>query len=105
MKLVEIAQKLHKNVPQLSFTPPVTHVYNLLDYAWALRRGYLECYSAGHSQVALAGMNPGLFSIPPKRIATYDPPAATRRFKRVILVVTLAAGWHAAGIMASELET
>lgn len=63
MKLVKIAQELRKDVSDLSFTPPVTHVYNPLEYAWSLHRDYLERYGAGHPQVVLVGMNPGPFGM------------------------------------------
>ena len=32
--VVQIARNLERRVGKLAFGPPVTHVYNPLDYAW-----------------------------------------------------------------------
>ena len=50
---------LSERVDALSFGPPVTHVYNPLDYARAPVERYLEMAAAGRSQSLLLGMNPG----------------------------------------------
>lgn len=63
MNLIQIAQELCNDVSQQSFAPPITHVYNPLEYAWALHREYLERYGAGHPEVVLVGMNPGPFGM------------------------------------------
>lgn len=47
----------------LSFSPPVTHVYNPLAYAWAPHRQYLERYGQGSREILLFGMNPGPFGM------------------------------------------
>jgi len=43
----------------LKFAPPVTHVYNPLDYAWAGHEAYVRAYAAGPKRVIFFGMNPG----------------------------------------------
>lgn len=44
----------------LRFGPPVTHVYNPLDYAWGAHAEYLERYGGSREgRVILLGMNPG----------------------------------------------
>jgi single-strand selective monofunctional uracil DNA glycosylase len=63
MELVEIARRLREDVASLSFAPPVTHIYNPLEYAWALHREYLKRYGTGHPPVVLVGMNPGPFGM------------------------------------------
>jgi single-strand selective monofunctional uracil DNA glycosylase len=63
MTLVEIARQLRKDVSQLSFGLPVTHVYDPLEYAWSLHREYLSRYGTGQPQVVLVGMNPGPFGM------------------------------------------
>ena len=40
--MIEIARELGRAVSRLEFGPPVTHVYNPLDYAWQAHRRYLE---------------------------------------------------------------
>lgn len=57
--LVGIARELGKAVDELRFAPPVSHVYNPLDYAWPAHAQYLERYGAGCREVLLLGMNPG----------------------------------------------
>ena len=58
-KLATIARRLAAEVGALTFAPPVTHVYNPLDYAWAPHREYLARFGGGHADVVLVGMNPG----------------------------------------------
>ena len=59
MNLVDIARDLAENVAKLHFGPPVTHVYNPLEYAWAAHRQYLERFGSGPKEVLFLGMNPG----------------------------------------------
>jgi single-strand selective monofunctional uracil DNA glycosylase len=59
VSLVSSARRLAREVSELSFGEPVTHVYNPLDYAWASHRRYLERYGASPKEVVLVGMNPG----------------------------------------------
>lgn len=58
-RLVEIARDLREGLRGLEFGPPVTHVYNPLEYAWAPASQYLERYGGGPKEVVLVGMNPG----------------------------------------------
>jgi single-strand selective monofunctional uracil DNA glycosylase len=57
--LVEIYDELRREVADLGFGPPVSHVYNPLDYAWAAHRQYLERFGRGRRELVLLGMNPG----------------------------------------------
>lgn len=61
--LIAAAQRLRAAVDGLSFAPPVTHVYDPLDYAWDLHRRYLERYGEGRRRVVFLGMNPGPFGM------------------------------------------
>jgi single-strand selective monofunctional uracil DNA glycosylase len=61
--LINAAQRLRDAVNQLSFAPPVTHVYNPLDYAWAAHEMYLSRYGNGRKRVIFLGMNPGPFGM------------------------------------------
>jgi single-strand selective monofunctional uracil DNA glycosylase len=58
-KLIAAARQLAKDVDALSFAPPVTHVYNPLDYAWTAHKQYLEMVNPGGAVVLFMGMNPG----------------------------------------------
>ena len=59
MEPVKISRALARDVARLSFGPPVTHVYNPLEYARAPHELYLERYARPGVEVLLVGMNPG----------------------------------------------
>ncbi len=61
--LVSIAKRLGKEVDELQFRPPVTHVYNPLAYAWVPHRRYLMVHGTPPKEVLLVGMNPGPFGM------------------------------------------
>src|SRR5215467_7686911 len=62
-ELIAAAQQLSAAVSKLKFGPPVTHVYNPLDYAWAAHEAYLRRYGNGTKRVIFLGMNPGPFGM------------------------------------------
>jgi single-strand selective monofunctional uracil DNA glycosylase len=62
-RLIEAAQHLSESVGQMRFAPPVSHVYNPLEYAWDIHRSYLERYGSGRKRVIFLGMNPGPFGM------------------------------------------
>ena len=51
--------ELSEEVNQLHFAPPVTHVYNPLDYTWEAHAQYLELYGEAPKEALFLGMNPG----------------------------------------------
>lgn len=58
--LLEIARQLATSVSKIDFAPPVTHVYNPLEYAWDAYAAYLDRYGTlGCDRTVLLGMNPG----------------------------------------------
>jgi single-strand selective monofunctional uracil DNA glycosylase len=57
--LWKIAQDLTRELQDLRFDPPVTHVYNPLSYAAEPHRAYLERFGDGAEDAILLGMNPG----------------------------------------------
>ena len=61
--LVAAARELAQTVDAMRFSPPVSHVYNPLDYAWAIHENYLRRYGAGRKRVIFVGMNPGPFGM------------------------------------------
>jgi single-strand selective monofunctional uracil DNA glycosylase len=56
---VQIARRLSSAVNTLPFAPPITHVYNPLDYARHPHEAYLKAYARPGIEVMLVGMNPG----------------------------------------------
>jgi single-strand selective monofunctional uracil DNA glycosylase len=59
MSLLRISDDLAAELGGLHFSPPVTHVYNPLEYARAPYRQYLGRYGKPPRPVVLVGMNPG----------------------------------------------
>jgi len=62
-RLIAAAEKLRSAVDTLKFSPPVTHVYNPLAYAWEPHAEYLRRFANGHKRVVFLGMNPGSFGM------------------------------------------
>ena len=56
---VTIARSLGRAANRCCFDPPVTHVYNPLDYAFGAHSDYLARYCLPEAEVVLLGMNPG----------------------------------------------
>ncbi|HET9419122.1 MAG TPA: uracil-DNA glycosylase family protein [Chthoniobacterales bacterium] len=61
--LIAAALRLRQAASKLTFGPPVTHVYNPLEYAWRAHQLYLRCYGSGRKRVLFLGMNPGPFGM------------------------------------------
>ncbi len=62
-QIVESSRRLRQAVNRLRFAPPVSYVYNPLDYAWAAHEAYLRLYAASPRRVIFLGMNPGPFGM------------------------------------------
>jgi len=62
-KMIEAARELGAAVDRIKFTPPVTHVYNPLDYAWRAHEAYLRKFANSQKRVVFLGMNPGPFGM------------------------------------------
>ena len=62
-QLITVARELSAQVDRLKFKPPVTNVYNPLDYAWAAHEKYLKKFGEGKKRVVFIGMNPGPFGM------------------------------------------
>jgi len=60
---MDAARALGEAVGRLRFAPPVTHVYNPLDYAWAAHEAYLRASAATPKRLVFLGMNPGPFGM------------------------------------------
>jgi single-strand selective monofunctional uracil DNA glycosylase len=62
-KLRAAARRLSREVGALCFGPPVTHVYNPLEYARKPHDAYVNTYARAHKRVIFLGMNPGPFGM------------------------------------------
>lgn len=63
MELIEIADRLRREMRELAFSAPAAYVYSPLDYAWEPHRRYLEQWGGRGAKVLLVGMNPGPFGM------------------------------------------
>ncbi|CAK0770283.1 single-strand selective monofunctional uracil DNA glycosylase [Gammaproteobacteria bacterium] len=61
--LIDIAKDLADAVEDMTFSAPVSYVYNPLRYAWAPHAEYLTRFGEGRKNVILLGMNPGPFGM------------------------------------------
>lgn len=61
--LLRAAQRLCADIRRLKFGPPVTHVYNPLDYAWPAYATYLRRFGQPPKRVVFLGLNPGPFGM------------------------------------------
>ena len=61
--IVSITRTLSRRAGALTFAPPVTHIYNPLEYAWAPHLAYLLRYGTRSPEVLMLGMNPGPFGM------------------------------------------
>ena len=62
-ELLAAARELSDTLAALRFAPPVAHVYNPLQYAFAPYQAYVERYGATRKRIVLLGMNPGPFGM------------------------------------------
>lgn len=62
-KLIAAARDLAARVDRLKFQPPVTHVYNPLDYARTAHELYLRKFGGTQKRAIFLGMNPGPFGM------------------------------------------
>ena len=62
-RLIAAAQSLSQAVGALNFSPPVSHCYNPLEYAWAPNEAYLRRFGNSRKRVVFIGMNPGPFGM------------------------------------------
>lgn len=61
--LIDAAEALRDAVDGLRFAPPVTHVYNPLNYAWKGQLEYLRRFGRGPKRIMFLGMNPGPYGM------------------------------------------
>jgi len=62
-RLRDAARQLGRDVSALRFGPPITHVYNPLQYARRPYDAYVRRYGDGRRAVVFLGMNPGPFGM------------------------------------------
>ena len=77
--LVQAARRLRRRLQSLTFTAPVTHVYNPLDYARAAHEQYLTRWGAAPKRVLFLGMNPGPWGMAQTGVP-FGETAAVREF-------------------------
>jgi single-strand selective monofunctional uracil DNA glycosylase len=58
-RILQHSKRLRNAVNKFTFDDPVTHVYNPLDYAWAMHEAFIDRFGGGTKRVLMLGMNPG----------------------------------------------
>jgi single-strand selective monofunctional uracil DNA glycosylase len=61
--LLDAARELVASLSGVRFSPPVTHLYNPLVYAWEPFAAYTKRFGAAPKRVVFLGMNPGPFGM------------------------------------------
>lgn len=69
-RFLQVELELNAHLRRLSFSEPVQHVYNPLEYAWDTHRCYVERYCRGGQRVLFLGMNPGPFGMAQTGVST-----------------------------------
>ncbi len=82
MKMDDIIEDLLKELQPLRFGPPVTHVYNPLQYALKSYKAYLRLYGRRPKEVVLLGMNPGPWGMAQTGIP-FGEVSAVKRWLRI----------------------
>lgn len=80
--LLIAGQALSVGVSHLSFSGPVTHVYDPWQYAWEPYQNYVQRYASGRKRVLYLGMNPGPFGMAQTGVP-FGEVAAVRDFLKV----------------------
>lgn len=93
-ELIATTRDLAERVDRLKFSPPVVHVYNPLDYAWAAHELYLQKYGSGQKRVVFLGMNPGPFGMVQTGIP-FGEIAAVRNWLKILAPILKPADEHA----------
>ena len=62
-QLLASARELSQTLATLRVAPPITHVYDPLQYAWAGYEAYVTRFGTTRKRVVLVGMNPGPFGM------------------------------------------
>ena len=62
-RLLTAGADLSTSLAKLRFAPPVTHVYNPLEYAWPCFEAYVRRFASAPKRVVFLGMNPGPFGM------------------------------------------
>jgi len=62
-QLLEIEKRSCKELAEVEFGPPITHIYNPLDYASSTHTDYVCRYGNSVKKILFVGMNPGPFGM------------------------------------------
>ena len=80
--ILKQSKRLRTACNKLAFADPVTHVYNPLDYAWAMHEALINRYGGGRKRVLMLGMNPGPWGMAQTGVP-FGEVAAVREYLRI----------------------
>jgi single-strand selective monofunctional uracil DNA glycosylase len=92
-QLLAAGQALTRSLAPLRFSPPVAHVYDPLQYAWAPYEAYVRRFGAARKRVVLLGMNPGPFGMMQTGVP-FGEVAAVRDWMRLVAPVSAPTSQH-----------
>ncbi|MFO7974428.1 MAG: single-stranded DNA-binding protein [Candidatus Hydrogenedentota bacterium] len=75
MNLMQITDQLCDDTAKLAFEPPITTVYNPLQYARAGWEAYIRAFGGKPREILLLGMNPGPFGMVQTGVPFGDVPS------------------------------
>jgi single-strand selective monofunctional uracil DNA glycosylase len=93
MDLHAITDFLIDGLQPLRFAPPVTHVYNPLEYASTAHELYLQLYASRPREIVLLGMNPGPWGMAQTGVP-FGEVEAVREWLRIEAPVSTPAEMH-----------
>ncbi|MEW6670149.1 MAG: uracil-DNA glycosylase family protein [Thermodesulfobacteriota bacterium] len=89
----DINNALQGDLRKLRFGPPVTHVYNPLEYARKAYDNYLRRYAGPNREVMLLGMNPGPWGMAQTGVP-FGEVQAVREWLKIVAPVGVPASVH-----------
>ena len=92
-RLLAAARTLRAGLDGLRFAPPVAHVYDPLDYAWAPYEAYVRRFGNRAGRVVLLGMNPGPWGMMQTGVP-FGEPRAVRDWMGIEAAVNMPTPMH-----------
>ena len=60
---LELQRDMSKELDEMTFTDPVTHVYNPMNYAYAAHENFVKRFCTQQKKILFLGMNPGPYGM------------------------------------------
>ena len=67
---LDLQRNLSKELDDMTFTDPVTHIYNPMNYAYAAHQNYVKRFCTEQKKILFLGMNPGPYGMAQTGVCT-----------------------------------